>query len=77
MISSGLACLRFAYNMNGFHMGELMVFVMENGQKKEKWTMSGDQLQDWHLAAVDLRMNSVSQVSAQANRSSPSISHFK
>ena len=62
VISSGNACLRFAYNMNGYHMGTLLVYVIENGVKKEKWKMVGDQLQNWRQAAVDLRMNSVSQV---------------
>ena len=59
----GEGCLRFFYNMNGFHTGTLSVFVRENnGPRKTMWALAGDQKQNWYRAAVDLSMNSINEV---------------
>lgn len=59
---SGANCLRFFYTMNGFHTGTLLVYVIRNGVRQQRWFLRGDQLQDWHQAAVELNLDGVSQV---------------
>lgn len=60
---SGRNCLRFYYSMNGFHCGQLAVYNrMNNGNRVMRWKMEGDQGRDWQRAAVDLDMNSVTEV---------------
>ena len=66
VVGSGRVCLRFNYNMNGFHVGALSVYIVENGVRKEKWRLVGDQLQNWRPAAADLNMDGVSQVGLEA-----------
>ena len=52
--------------MNGADVGSLSVYIVENGVRKEKWRLVGDQLQNWRPAAVDLNMDGVSQVGLEA-----------
>ena len=62
----GRSCLRFAYSMNGFHVGDLRVYEKGSAGKVYKWVLYGDQGQDWHSAAVDFNMDSVSEVRHRA-----------
>ena len=55
-------CLRFNYNMNGFHTGILRVFMDSGEGRKEKWQMKGDQKAQWTSAAVDVEMTGMRDV---------------
>ena len=56
-------CLRFYYTMNGFHCGSLSVFSRrDDGPSVAMWSLSGDQHQNWHKAAIDFSMSSDLQV---------------
>ena len=59
----GRNCLRFFYSMNGFHCGELLVFLDTGFGRQSKWFMTGDKLADWFSAAVDLDMDNKREVS--------------
>ena len=55
--------MRFWYNLNGYHMGTLSVFVRtNNGQDLRMWMMKGDNGPNWKRAAVDLNMDNVNRV---------------
>ncbi|ELT88549.1 hypothetical protein CAPTEDRAFT_218762 [Capitella teleta] len=62
----GNNCLRYAFTMNGYHIGTLRAYMMKNGNREYAWTLTGDQSPDWKQAAVDLNMNSVSQIGLEA-----------
>ena len=46
------------------HVGKLVVNAKQRSSDLtiKHWEMKGDQLQDWHTAAVDIDMNDVEQV---------------
>ena len=60
-------CLRFWYCMNGHHIGELRVYTVVDGDRRYPWSLQGDQLQEWHQAAVSLNMDDVDSVSVYIN----------
>jgi len=63
----GLSCLTFDYNMNGFHCGELLIFVEYVHQdRKTLWQMEGDKYEKWHGAALDVSMDGVTKIGMQA-----------
>ena len=59
---SGDVCLNFQYSMNGFHIGELRVYVIQNGVREVKWRLAGNQQPGWKRAAVMIDMSGVTQV---------------
>jgi hypothetical protein len=61
-LRGGNNCLRYAFSMNGYHIGTLSTFIVKNGVRQYTWSLTGDQSPDWKQAAVDMNMDSVSQV---------------
>ena len=61
---SGKVCLSFAYTMNGHGIGKLQVSITENNDERVKWRLKGNQNTEWLMAAVDLEMDDVTQVSS-------------
>ncbi len=60
----GPRCLRFYFSMNGHHTGSLRVFAQNSGRgERYLWTLTGDQKQGWHPAAVNVDGNGLTQVS--------------
>ncbi|KAK7490089.1 hypothetical protein BaRGS_00018611 [Batillaria attramentaria] len=49
-------CLHFWYNMHGDKMGQLAVYLVDSASQQGVmvWTLSGEQGEDWHQAAVPL-----------------------
>ena len=59
----GYFCLRFAYCLNGREMGDLRVYDrVDDGPRLRLWSMAGDFGPQWHTAAVQLNITSVSEV---------------
>uniref|UniRef100_A0A7M5V4V5 Metalloendopeptidase n=1 Tax=Clytia hemisphaerica TaxID=252671 RepID=A0A7M5V4V5_9CNID len=51
-IKAGVHCLAFWYNMYGFSTGSLNVYL--EGSQEQLFTLSGDQLKDWHLKRLNI-----------------------
>ena len=58
-------CLRFAFNMNGFHTGHLRVYTKAGAgaPRKIPWTMMGDKGIEWKHATVELVSSEAVEVS--------------
>ena len=56
-------CLRFGYNMNGYHAGRLTVYKrVAGGPRQSVWSLAGDHGFRWHYAAVYVQMKRVTEV---------------
>ncbi len=58
----GQNCLRFYYNMNGFHTGTLRMFVNSGSGREIQWSNTGDQYQEWKQISLDLNINNPTEV---------------
>ena len=58
-------CVRFDYNMNGYHTGTLRVFTQVNGGPPvTSFELQGDQMITWKHAALDLDLGASTEVSS-------------
>lgn len=58
-------CVRFQYNMNGFHIGTLRVATdTVMGDTVYAWNIGHNQTASWNKAAVDINTTTVDQVSS-------------
>ena len=61
----GYICLRFAFCLNGEDVGDLRVYDrVDDGPRQTWWYMAGDFGPQWHTAAIQLNLTSVSEVGA-------------